>query len=48
MNWNWRHYAAAAVIVGAALLKGGAPLLTVLAGIAAVAAVGVMSMRRAR
>ncbi len=47
MTWNWKHYALACVVVGAALLKYGAPLFAVIAGAAAFGLVGVLKYRRA-
>ena len=43
---NWKHFCFAALLVGAALVKYGAPLFSVLLGIAAMAAVNVARARR--
>jgi hypothetical protein len=43
MIWNWRHFAAAAFVGGAALLKAGAPPFAIAMGIA----IGALLTRRA-
>jgi hypothetical protein len=43
---NWKYFCAATVIVAAALLKYGAPLFPVLAGIVAVGAWTLFKARR--
>ena len=44
---NWKYYCAACLVVGAALLKSGAPAIAVLAGAVLAAMVGVYRHRSA-
>ncbi len=47
MNLNWRHFAAAAFIVGAALIRMGVPVVPVVAGLLATGLLTLMRARRA-
>jgi hypothetical protein len=47
MKFNWRYYGAAAFLVGAVMIREGAPLIPVAAGLAATALLALMRMRRA-
>lgn len=44
---NWKYYCAACLVVGAALLKSGAPALAVLAGAVLAAMIGIYRHRSA-
>lgn len=43
---NWKHFCFAALLVGAALVKYGAPLFSVMLGIAVMGAINVARARR--
>ena len=47
MKFNWKYFCAAALVVGAALVKNGVPWISVAAGILGVAAIGAYQYRRA-
>jgi len=42
---KWKYFAGACIVVGAALLKAGAPLITVIAGIALAAITNLLQHR---
>ena len=44
---NWKHFCFASVLVGAVLIKYGAPLFTVVAGVGAMLAFNIYRLRRA-